>query len=332
MPPQSVYLLVGNEEFLKEEWISAARQKLFKDEPPGAASMDFSQFRAGGDCNFAAVFDTAKTSPFLAKKRLLVLRDIDSLLGLESAREQLLNYVKTPAAHTILVLDTDIKEKGFPPNNFYKQLGSLASVKTFKKIYDRDLVAWIIRRFALRSKKAEPAAAELLKQLKGNDLRLLDQEIEKLCVHAGKTAPVSKEDVQLLVGNDVLSRVDDLVYAISRNDKRKMTEASFDFQNLDKREFGQATGLFCWQLRRILRAREMMKEGRSSNKIASELKIWDRDMEKFLFQCRKLKSSWLKKGIREIAEFDLRIKRGGQSDVFLDWQALLLRLFALASL
>ncbi|MCX5716441.1 MAG: DNA polymerase III subunit delta [Candidatus Omnitrophica bacterium] len=332
MPSKSVCLLVGNEEFLKEEWISAARQKIFKDEQPAAAEVDFGLMNAADVRDLAAVFDTAKTIPFLSKKRLLVLKNIDELFDSKPAQEQLLNYVRSPSPNTILILDTDIKEKDFPPNKFFEQLSGLAYVKTFKKIYDTDLINWIAGRFAARKKKADFPALELIKQLKGNDLRAIDQEIEKLCVYAGHRASIAREDVQQLVGKDILSGVDEIIYAISQGDKKRMLEASFDFQNLNKKDFGGAAGLFCWQLRRLLRAKGMIKEGRSQKKIVGDLKVWNKDIEKFMLQCRKLKALWIKKAVKEITEFDLRVKTSGQPDVFLDWQALLLRLFALASL
>jgi len=322
-----VYLLIGDEEFLKEEWLQATRQKFFSA-GGGSATLDnknggkrnstpdtpdYSLFFADDAKSPADILAIARTRPFLNPKRLIVIKNIE-LLDSSAHREQILNYAKSPSVNSVLILDADLSQKDFLKNSFLTELGKLSQVVAFKKLYDANLYSWISKMALLRKKRIEPGASELLRQLKGNNLRAIDEEIEKLSIYVGEKALITEADARQLTGRDISGTVYDMVDALARKDKKRALALSFDFQ---KRDLGSSVGLFCWNLRLLLR----IKEGTAN--LASLQKF---QLERAQNQALRLPLGWLKKALAELTEFDLQLKTSGFSDSFLGWQMVLIRL------
>lgn len=320
---KSAFLLVGDEEFLKEEWLKDARAKIFKENAANAAT-DYSLFFANEAIDPAEVISTARTKPFLNAKRLIVIKNIDSLRS-AAHREQVLDYLKNQSADTILVLEADVKEKDYPADKFLSAAAEFSQVVPFKKLYDANLSGWIVKRALLRNKKIEPAACEFLKQLKGNNLKAIDEEIEKLSLYTDQRQVITQADAQALVGGDKEATVYDLLDAISQKDTGRVLSLSADF---DKNDLGGAVGLLCWNLRLLLRTRECRKAGWPAQKIGNTLGLRKFQLDRALLQAKRFKSSWLKKAVSELTEFDLQIKTSALSGPMAAWQMLLVRLLA----
>lgn len=310
-----VFLLVGDEEFLKAEWLKDARAKIFK-EGAANASADFNLFFANEAMDPSEALATARTRPFLNAKRLIVIKNIDSLKS-AGHRGQILDYLKNPSADTVLVLEADVSQKDFLGDKFLSAAAQFSQVVPFKKLYDANLSGWIARRAFLRNKKIEPAASELLRQLKGNNLKAIDEEIEKLALYVGQRTIITQADAQALVGKDREATVYDLLEAMSQKDTKRVLSLGADF---DKNDLGGAVGLLCWNLRLLLRVREG-----SGNTLA----LRKFQLDRALLQAKRFKSSWLKKAVSELTSFDLQIKTSAFSDPIAGWQMLLVRLLSL---
>ncbi len=315
-----MYLLAGDEDFLKEEWLRKTRHSLFNNDDD---SVDFSVFYAT-DADITQVVATARTGPFLAKKRLLVIRNAQDL---KSAPQQgaILAYLKNPSLSTILIIEASVKEKDLLRSTFLSAVRKLAEPVMFRKLYDAELAHWMTRRFQAAGKKVSPVALELLKDLKGNDLQALSQEIEKLSVHAGDAPAIRVEDVQELVGRDVTAGVYDIIDAISQDDPKRALVLGLD---LPKSDLGNIIGLFCWNLRRLLIVRECLKEGWPPAKIGERLDLRKFQLDRFIPQAQRLRSSWIKKALTDLAALDAKMKTSGLQDTMIGWDMLLVSLTA----
>lgn len=323
MEARSVYLLSGDEEFLKDEWIRKVRQAAFKDAKDSSA--DFSLYNSD-DVDISELVSAARTQPFLSSKRLIILKSADKLAA-TSSKEQLLSYVKSPNPSTILILEAGIKDRSFARNAFLAEVSKHADTHFFKRIYDEDLSDWINRQFSAHKKKIAAPAVNLLKELKGNNLTYLAKEIEKLILYAKDEPVITAAHVQELVGRDITGNVSDIIDAMSRNDKKRAMALSLDFQ---KNDITDAIVLFCWNLRRVLKVRESLKEGWPLEQIGRELDLKKYQLDRFVAQAKKLKTSWLKRALSELAGLDLEVKTSGfGGDVSYGWNMAMVKLLAL---
>ncbi len=322
MSAKAVFLLAGDEQYLKEEWLLRTRRSLFNDDSQG---VDFNIFRAP-EMDLSEVVSIARTQPFLAKKRLIIIKSVDSLNS-SLQRQQLLNYIATPSPYTVLVLEADIKEKALSSDKFVSEIAAVSEKVFFKKLYDNELGAWINKNFLLRKKRIAPAASMLLKELKGNDLGALSLEIEKLDIYTDQRPMVTLEDVRALVGNDITGNIYDMLDALSRNDKTSALTLGLTVQ---KKDLGSAIGLLCWNLRRLLKIREALKLGWQAKKIEAQLDLKKFQFERFMQQAKRLKTSWLKNALLEMAKLDFKLKSSSLDDSLLGWEVLITRLLTSA--
>src|SRR5438876_664990 len=91
LKPLPVYVLHGDEEFLKRQALQALRQVVL-----GSAEESFGASSHPGDkASFAAVRDELLTLPFLAARRLVVVEDADPFVT--KYRSLLEKYAAEPA-------------------------------------------------------------------------------------------------------------------------------------------------------------------------------------------------------------------------------------------
>jgi len=75
--PFPVYVLRGTDPFLLEKGRAAVRDRTIGDADPGLAVAEFD----GPEAQAAEVLDALRTLPFLAERRLVILREADDFLN-----------------------------------------------------------------------------------------------------------------------------------------------------------------------------------------------------------------------------------------------------------
>src|SRR5262249_10833691 len=126
---------------------------------------------------WAGVHVELQTLPFLGSRRLVVIESADPFVS--AHRGQLEKYVAAPAPHGVLVLDV----KNWPSNTrLYRLLDGPAGISC-KALTGSKLCDWC-RQWCSTSqgKQLTTSAAQLLVDLIGAEMGLLDQELAKLAV------------------------------------------------------------------------------------------------------------------------------------------------------
>jgi len=249
---QPVYVLHGDEDFLKRQVVATLRRLVF-----GEGDGDFGlSTHAGDKATFAAVGDELETLPFLGPRRLVVVEDADPFVT--RYRAALEKYVARPSATGILVLVV----KSWPSNTrLYKQVGNAASISC-KGPPPYKLPEWCAQWSASRyDKQLAAPAARLLVELAGADMGQLDQELAKLAVYVGAAPRIEAADVDRLVGSSRMANTFKIFDALAEG---RPGEA---FAILDRLwEQGEdpirILAAFSLQLRRLAQAARLNQQGR----------------------------------------------------------------------
>nr|HPM43633.1 hypothetical protein [Candidatus Omnitrophota bacterium] len=174
-PAQSVFLFIGNDAYSKEEALKKLGDSFLDS---SARSMDFKVFR-GSQSNATEIIENISTIPFLAPKRLVVIKEFEKLSSDDRAR--IVEHTKKPLKTASLIIDSNedsiLKDFGRVPKHI--------SVKTFGEPSGSDLTAWISRFFSQKGKKIKPEAIEFLKETRSGNLSELSGELEKLILFVG---------------------------------------------------------------------------------------------------------------------------------------------------
>lgn len=193
-PRHPVYALVGDEDFLKRHVRERVIAAALGDEDPSFAVGVYS----GDALDFSTARNELETLPFLAPCRVVVVEEADKFVT--ENRPALEAYAAKPSSVGVLVLDV----KTFPETTkLAKALPDAAKIacKTPPAYKLYDLKPWLVDwAKTAHKKKLAPDGAELLLDLVGSSMGMLDQELGKLAVAVGAKTDISADDVDRMVG------------------------------------------------------------------------------------------------------------------------------------
>jgi DNA polymerase-3 subunit delta len=185
-----VYVIVGDEDFLKRQVLAALR-RLVLDADDGFGLSTHS----GDKATWAAVRDDVETLPFLGSRRLVVVENADPFVT--RCRSALEKYLDRPAAAGVLVLDV----KSWPSTTRLAKLIDPGAIIHCKAPAAHKLPDWCVQHAAALGKQLTLPAARMLVDLVGPEMGLLHQELAKLVSYVGDAARIDAGDVDRVVGN-----------------------------------------------------------------------------------------------------------------------------------
>lgn len=205
VPKHHFYVLSGDEDFLMRQSRRQLLASLVKPEELELALVVF----PGEQTDLSTVRNELDTLPFLASCRIVVVENADPFVT--AHRPALEQLAAQPPKVGILILEV----RTFPETTrLAKALPDTAKIACKAPAAHR-LPAWCSQWCASRYGKQLPSeAAELLVQLAGTGLGLLDQELAKLAVAVGDADTILPADVQRYVSRSRAADVFRILEAI----------------------------------------------------------------------------------------------------------------------
>jgi DNA polymerase-3 subunit delta len=297
-PDASVFLFIGSEAYLKENALNKLRASL---SAAPSLDLDYKIFH-GSQSTAREILDHAATFPLFSSKKLIVIKEFDSLP--KEDRSRIAEYLKAPARSTYVVIDAeeddDVKEVSASVRN--------SKIMRFSSPGEGELSNWITKYLAAKGKSVETGAVDMLKDLKGPDLTALTQELEKLISFVGQRTSVNASDVETLVGKSAVESAFELGWAIGDKDVAKAMKVVSGLM-LEGNRPHETIGLISWHLNRILKAKLLQKRGESASSISGILKIARRHQDHFFRQAGSFSLERIQKKMDVLLEADLDIKR-----------------------
>jgi len=190
--PAAVCALFGDEPFLHRQSLICIRAAVL-----GGEEGDFSYTAFdGAEAELRDVLDELATVAMFGARRLVVVEEADPFVT--RYRAELEDYVARPAPTGVLVLSL----KSLPANTrLYKAVASAGLLVDCNAPPAARLARWLSP-WAKKTHKVQlpHAAAEMLIEMIGPELGLLDQELAKLAVSAGDRKKLTPEMISQSVG------------------------------------------------------------------------------------------------------------------------------------
>src|SRR5262245_52255356 len=184
-------VLHGDEAFLKREALALIRRRVLGDTQDAEASI-----HAGDKATFAAVCDELETMPFFSPRRLLVVETADPFVT--KFRGALEKKVSDLPKTAVLVLEVRTWASNTKLAKMVEDAASIACKAPPAYRLPPWCVQWAQSRYG---KQLTNPAANLLVELVGVEMGLLDQELLKLAIYVGDNPRVDVDEVDKLVGN-----------------------------------------------------------------------------------------------------------------------------------
>lgn len=279
-----VYLFYGSERLMLEEALERLTKYLT---PGGTGDFNYEKFDAGG-ASVAQVVNAANLLPIFAEKRLVVVTGAPWFSGNKKRKsneeegqkdekdevepdnqdgELLLTYLKNPSPSTCLVFIAGEKIDG--KRKTVKAIKKTGQVIEFTAFKGMELNKWVNHIFSKNGNKITRGAIDYLIMAAGNNMSLLEQEIEKIGLFVGSSKEVTLDHVKQTVSENSTLNVFSLVDGISQKDA---SSAVFKLRELIQN--GEIPikiiGLIAWQIRNLLHIKSLKNKGLGENQIAAD--------------------------------------------------------------
>jgi DNA polymerase-3 subunit delta len=278
LPIQPIYILHGDEDFLKRQVLASLRLRMF-----GEGGDDFGLAAYSGDsADFGRVRSELETLPFLCPYRLVIVDQADPFVT--KYRAALEKYVAAPAAKGVLVLDV----KSWAASTRLAKLVNDAGTIVCKAPPAYKLSAWCVQWAAAgHCKRLDRSAASLLVDLVGPEMGQLDQELTKLATAVGTNEVIATTDVDRLVGQSRTESTFKIFDAIAAGQPGEAL-AILDRVLTQGDEPLRILGALGLQLRRLAQASHLVQQGTPLGQAMNRLAVPPFARQSFEQQLRHL--------------------------------------------
>jgi DNA polymerase III subunit delta len=253
----------------------------------------------GEEVSYERMHEAVQSLPFLAPRKLIVLRTPSANKEFTEKFEQ---FAEDVAETNDVVLVEPKLDKRF---SYYKLLKRDTQFQDFPVLDGNGLTHYLVEYAREQDGSLGAADARTLIDRVGQNQLTLQHEVDKLLAYNPK---VTKETIELLTDHTPQSSIFELLdAAFAGNTKRAM--ALYEDQRNLRVEPQQIIAMIVWQLHTL--AIVKTAGSRTTDEIAKEAKISPFTIRKTQGLARQISLAQLKQLIRELREFDVRLKSEG---------------------
>jgi len=235
-----VYIMSGNEYFLKRQALTGIKKRFFLEGGVKEGLIEFNGKETGSNFTvkqaqgnttqnvkvsalFNDIFDEIRTAPMFGKHKLVIVENADGFLV--KYQERIAEYIKNPFSINCLILEVlsiDKRTRLAKAMNGRqgiliecdKLFDSPAPWETKKPEYDSELTRWIVMHARSYDKIMNLKSAFCLLEKTGNNLAIIDRQLDALSIFVGDRNGISIEDIQMLSGVSHREKLYNLLDAI----------------------------------------------------------------------------------------------------------------------
>lgn len=299
---QPVYLLYGEEAYLKKQYKRKLQQSLSKaDDTMNAA------FYEGKNINPGEIIDLAETLPFFAEHRLIMLENSGVF---KSSSEELADYMKHIADTTCFVFVEDEIDKR---SKMYKAVKNAGRIVEFPRQTEEVLTRWVLSRLGREQKKITRDVLQLFFEKTGNDMENIDKELEKLFCYTLGREVISAEDVEAVCVVQTTNKIFEMVNKIAEKKQKQALELYYDLIALKEPPM-RILFLIARQFQILLQVKDLKRQGYDNKFIASKAKIPEFAVRKNFAQAGSFTIRQLKEAVEDCVQAEEDVKTGNLND------------------
>lgn len=300
-----IYIVFGPETFLRGEAVRAVCDRVLGDADRVLALSEYDGSSTGTE--LAQVLDDLRTLPFLTERRLVAVRDADSFIS--RYREQIEVYLDKPSPTGVLLLDC----RSCPGNTkIHKKAAKIGEVIECKAFKGRQVAGWVADRAkSVHGLQIDARATALLCDLIGDDLGVLDAELQKIALYAGSRKRITVDDIHALVGQHREEEVWGILSALAAGDQARAMTLWEEVWQTDRAASARAVAGIAFKVRQLLAAKRAEKGGATMSEIAHSL--WRSNDARLRAELAAFSIERIEEMLCRLLEADVAAKTGGVS-------------------
>ncbi len=318
------YIFHGEDDFSRAEEVKKLKAKMGD---PDMLSLNTTVLD-GRKVTFSDLVQACDAMPFLTDRRLVLVEGLLTRLtgkdkstgkrskGNSAFIDELKKYLPNMADTTRLIFLENKSLGKRHPILTLAQKNDAGYVKEFTAPHKGSLNKWIERRVAQKGGAGiDSQAVTELAAFIGDDLRLLDQEIEKLVTFAGAGQSITRKNVREMVTYSQEANIFDMVDALGKKDARAATRLFHDLLDNDGASPFYLLTMIVRQFRILLEVKALQQTAPAAS-MARELKLHPFVVKKASSQARNFSLPQLHEIYKQLLGLDHAVKTG-KTDIVL---------------
>lgn len=304
--PGECYLFEGTEEYIKQQALKNLYTKLL---PAGLEEMNRVELT---DPDADSLIAAAETLPFMAEKRLVVIRECALLMaGRKEEDEDRLQAIADYLGHISpsACLVFYVKGKADGRKKLYTILKKKNAIVDFSPMSDADCADWCVRTLRRMGKKLSGDNAGRLVFTVGRDAALLKQEMEKLCAYLDERDTITAEDIDAICTRSTECTVFQMVDAQVVGNTDRAFGLLRDMVRAGEERMG-ILAMLLRQYRILYHMRCLMDERSPQQGQAALLGIPHFSVGRTQQQARRFEKARLKRAYDYLMDYEYQIKQG----------------------
>ena len=292
--------------------------------PPDFRDFNLDVFY-GNECKGDEVASVAQTLPMFADRRMVLVKRAGELSS--AALEILVSCVADPSPTTCLVF---VGEKVDQRKKFFQEMKKKGELVECKRPYENQLGSFIRDEARGLGKRVEPAAAEMLLYLVGNNLGELVTQLEKVALYVGQREMITVDDVRGIVSDTKVESVFDLANALGERNVGKALRSLATILR-DGEAPLMLLAMIARHFRQLWRVRDLMAQKVPQQDISRLAGINPYFIKGVIAQARNFTVDDLKKVFEGLYATDLALKGGGAKRPALTLEKLVMNVCGMGS-
>lgn len=300
---KSIYLLYGEEEYLKKQY----KGRLTRAMLPEGDRVNYAYYEGKG-IPVPEIIDLAETMPFFAERRLIVIEDSGLF---KTAAPELADYLKTMSASAcFLFIEKEVDKRG----KLYKAVKEKGRIVELSRQDERTLIRWLSGMIRQEGKLIQESTVRYILSKTGVDMENLEKEMEKLFCYTLEKNEITIQDVDAVCTTQITNHIFEMVEAVAKQQKKKALDYYYDLLALKEPPM-RILYLLTRQFQLLLEVQGLVKKGMGRKQIAEKAGLHPFAAGKYMEQCRNFRKEELRRIMEEGAELETDVKTGRLNDV-----------------
>lgn len=303
----NITLFYGEEEFLKEYYFNAMKNKILAN-----ALEDFNySFFDGKTISLQQVQDSIEALPVMTDRKLIVIKDSGIVKAPKAAEKAFWEeYLKDiPSYCHMIFYEKEVDKRG----KIYKTINKSGLVVEFKYQKTVDLVNWAGRIIHSYQKKIDQEAVYYLLEHCDEGMTSIKNEIDKLISYCHNKENITVQDIDAVCTKSIENKIFNMIDLIMQGDIDQALLLLSDMITLKESEVKVLT-LLSRHFSQILKVKLLIEEGLAAGNIAGKVGIPPFAVNKYIKQARGFTIAYLHQILQECLELDHCMKSSNSNE------------------
>jgi len=296
-----VYLLYGEENYLKEDILKKCRNRLLDS---AYRELNYKIFY-GDKLTINEVINDLETLPMISKHKLVVIKEAEKIN--KNDEKKLINYFNKLSLKNKFSTLIIIYKEGRPSKELITAIKRVGVSANFINADKVKLPLWIKSKFSQSNKKITQEALFYLQSIVSSDLARLFNEIEKIDIFTKNQKIIEKEDVMMTIGGSESVNIFKVLDSIGDRDIENAVEGMVRLNQSDLHHLSIFAMIYR-QIKLILQTKLLLENGFNLKEVEKALKLPYFVVEKIIKQSKKYTFKEIGKSYELLNIADLEFK------------------------